>query len=450
MDTKKLRQKILDLAIRGKLVPQDPNDEPASVLLERIRAEKERLIKEGKIKRSKKSTSDTPHYENIDFDVPSSWEIITLSEVFFMHAGKSISAADISPEPNEEYRYLCVGGNGKRGYVSSYNTVGAHPIIGRQGALCGNVNYTDGQVYATEHAVVVDTFCETEAWWAYYFLKQLNLNQYATATAQPGLSVNTIGDVQIPLPPYEEQVRIVAAIEQWYSLIDALETAKEDLQTSITLAKSKILDLAIHGKLVPQDPNDEPAIELLKRINPSFVPCDNGHDTNKLPSGWEKAKLKEICQIIMGSSPSGENINSNKNGVEFHQGKLFFTDLYLNTSNTYTDSVTKLAPKNSILLCVRAPVGIVNISSRSVCIGRGLCAIVPQDEMNLMFLFYAIQSLKPFYEENATGTTFKAIGGDIVRESFILLPPPNEQLRIVAKIEEIFAVLDEIQKSIED
>ena len=152
----------------------------------------------------------------------------------------------------------------------------------------------------------------------------------------------------------------------------------------------------------------------------------------------------------MGSSPSGENINSNKNGVEFHQGKLFFTDLYLNTSNTYTDSVTKLAPKNSILLCVRAPVGIVNISSRSVCIGRGLCAIVPQDEMNLMFLFYAIQTLKPFFEENATGTTFKAIGGDIVRESFILLPPSNEQLRIVAKIEEIFTVLDEIQKSIED
>ena len=192
-----------------------------------------------------------------------------------MHAGKSISAADISPEPNEEYRYLCVGGNGKRGYVSSYNTVGAHPIIGRQGALCGNVNYTDGQVYATEHAVVVDTFCETEAWWAYYFLKQLNLNQYATATAQPGLSVNTIGDVQIPLPPYEEQVRIVAAIEQWYSLIDALETAKEDLQTSIEYTKSKILDLAIHGKLVPQDPNDEPAIELLKRINPDFKPSDN-------------------------------------------------------------------------------------------------------------------------------------------------------------------------------
>ena len=111
-----------------------------------------------------------------------------------MHAGKSINAADISVAPNEEYRYLCVGGNGIRGYVSSYNTDGAHPIIGRQGALCGNLNYADGLFYATKHAVVVETFCETETWWAYYFLTQLNLNQYATATAQPGLSVNTIGD----------------------------------------------------------------------------------------------------------------------------------------------------------------------------------------------------------------------------------------------------------------
>ena len=241
MDTKKLRQKILDLAIRGKLVPQDPNDEPASVLLERIRAEKERLIKEGKtrlsgrqVKRSKKSASDTPHYENIDFEVPPSWVITTLSDVFFMHAGKSISTTNISTEPNEEYRYLCVGGNGKRGYVCSFNTEGAHPIIGRQGAQCGNINYAEGKFYATEHAVIVDTYCETNTWWAYYFLIQLNLNQYATATAQPGLSVNTIGDVQIPLPPYEEQKRIVAAIEQLFTLIDTLETAIEDLQTSIT------------------------------------------------------------------------------------------------------------------------------------------------------------------------------------------------------------------------
>ena len=219
-----------------------------------------------------------------------------------MHAGKSISATNISTEPNEEYRYLCVGGNGKRGYVCSFNTEGAHPIIGRQGALCGNINYAEGQFYATEHAVIVDTYCETNTWWAYFFLIQLNLNRYATATAQPGLSVNTIGDVRIPLPPYEEQKRIVAAIEQWFTLIDTLETAKEDLQTSITQAKSKILDLAIHGKLVPQDPDDEPAIELLKRINPKYTPCDNAHDTNQLPDSWCWTTVGSIFQHNTGKA----------------------------------------------------------------------------------------------------------------------------------------------------
>lgn len=456
MDTKKLRQKILDLAIRGKLVPQDPNDEPASVLLERIRAEKERLIKEGKIKRSKKSTSDTPHYENIDFDVPSSWEIITLSEVFFMHAGKSISAADISPEPNEEYRYLCVGGNGKRGYVSSYNTVGAHPIIGRQGALCGNVNYTDGQVYATEHAVVVDTFCETEAWWAYYFLKQLNLNQYATATAQPGLSVNTIGDVQIPLPPYEEQVRIVAAIEQWYSLIDALETAKEDLQTSIEYTKSKILDLAIHGKLVPQDPNDEPAIELLKRINPSFVPCDNGHDTNQLPVSWCWTTLGKVGKWQSGATPSrlnkeyyGGDIPWLKTG-DLNDGCIYDIPETI-TQKALEESSVKLNPVGSILIAMYgATIGKVGILTFPATTNQACCACVDYQGIDQMYLFYFLLSHKEEFIMLGGGGAQPNISKEKIVETLFPLPPYNEQLRIVAKIEEIFAVLDEIQKSIED
>ena len=454
MDTKKLRQKILDLAIHGKLVPQDPNDEPASVLLERIRAEKERLIKEGKIKRSKKSASDTPHYENIDFDVPSSWEIITLSEVFFMHAGKSISAADISPEPNEEYRYLCVGGNGKRGYVSSYNTVGAHPIIGRQGALCGNVNYTDGQVYATEHAVVVDTFCETEAWWAYYFLKQLNLNQYATATAQPGLSVNTIGDVQIPLPPYKEQVRIVAAIEQWYSLIDALETAKEDLQASITQAKSKILDLAIHGKLVPQDPNDEPAIELLKRINPKFTPCDNAHDTNQLPDSWCWSTLGDVCSFISGYSYSSSEYK--KAGIPL----VRISDI--NDGIISLDNCAYIQPqgernvylqKGDILIAMSgATTGKMGIymNEESAILNQrvGVVRVTDSKIISEKYRDYFLYRKSSDILKLAYGGAQPNISGKMICSLLLPLPPYSEQLRIVTKIEELFAVLDEIQKSI--
>ena len=244
-----------------------------------------------------------PHYEHINFALPKNWQLSTLGEVFYMHAGKNIVASEISSNADETYRYKCIGGNGLRGYVQQFNTEGSFPIIGRQGALCGNINYVEGRFYATEHAVVVDTFCETNVKWAFYFLIKLNLNQYATATAQPGLSVNTICDVQIPLPPLTEQQRIVAEIERWFALIDTVEQGKADLQTAIKQTKSKILDLAIHGKLVPQDPSDEPALELLKRINPKAqITCDNEH-SRKLPYNWSCISHNSIIELSGGSQP---------------------------------------------------------------------------------------------------------------------------------------------------
>ena len=309
MDTKKLRQKILDLAIHGKLVPQDPNDEPASVLLERIKAEKERLIKEGKIKGSKKSAkaSDTPHYGNVPFEVPSNWVWTTLGEIFTLQAGKNITAKDISAKQDKDHCYPCYGGNGLRGYVSNYNKEGHFPLIGRQGALCGNVNEANGKFYATEHAVVVDTYCKTNIPWVINTLLYLNLNQYATSTAQPGLSVSTINDVMIPVPPLEEQQKISQSIKKWFSLIDQLEQGKSDLQTVIKQTKGKILGLAIHGKLVPQNPNDEPASELLKRINPKAeITCDNGHYP-QLPDGWCKCRLEDIVEY---EQPQAYIVNS--------------------------------------------------------------------------------------------------------------------------------------------
>ena len=296
MNTKALRQKILDLAIHGKLVPQDPNDEPASVLLERIRDEKERLIKEGKIKRPKKAkaTSDKPHYENVPFEVPSSWVWTTLGEIFTLQAGKNITAKDIYTEKSEEYKYPCFGGNGIRGYVAISNKIGEYPIIGRQGALCGNINLAHGSFYATEHAVVVERYCDTDLMWGYYTLIALNLNQYATATAQPGLAVNVINDVAIPLPPLHEQQRISKSIKILFSFLDAIECEKLYLKTAISQTKTKVLDLAIHGRLVPQDPTDEPATELLKRINPKAeITSDNGH-YQKLPEGWAVCQLDSI------------------------------------------------------------------------------------------------------------------------------------------------------------
>jgi len=450
MDTKKLRQKILDLAIHGKLVPQDPNDEPASVLLERIRAEKERLIKEEKIKRSRKSakTSDTPHYEHINFVLPKNWQLSTLGEVFYMHAGKNIVASEISSNADETYRYKCIGGNGLRGYVQQFNTEGSFPIIGRQGALCGNINYVEGRFYATEHAVVVDTFCKTNVKWAFYFLIKLNLNQYATATAQPGLSVNTICDVQIPLPPLTEQQRIVAEIERWFALIDTVEQGKADLQTAIKQTKSKILDLAIHGKLVPQDPNDEPASELLKRINPKAqITCDNEH-SRKLPYNWSCISHNSIIELSGGSQPPKRKFISKptKGYIRLFQ----IRDYGKNPLPVYIPNVdaVKQTHKGDILLArYGGSLGKVFIAENGAYNVAMTKVIFKQPQLiDKMFAFFYYHSR--VYQDKLKEISRTAQAGfnsGDFEDLYFPLPPLAEQKRIVRKIEDLFTLINIIE-----
>ena len=439
MDTKKLRQKILDLAIHGKLVPQDPNDEPASVLLERIRAEKERLIKEGKIKRSRKTakTSDTPHYEHINFALPKNWQLSTLGEVFYMHAGKNIVASEISSNADETYRYKCIGGNGLRGYVQQFNTEGSFPIIGRQGALCGNINYVEGRFYATEHAVVVDTFCKTNVKWAFYFLIKLNLNQYATATAQPGLSVNTICDVQIPLPPLTEQQRIVAEIERWFALIDTVEQGKADLQTAIKQTKSKILDLAIHGKLVPQDPNDEPASELLKRINPKAqITCDNEHYPH-LPKGWTVTSMQEVCSLLDGEKQNNRSLinldvkflRGNSKGIAINAGKYV-------PANTYMILVDG---ENSGEVFKALIDGYQGSTFKQLSIN---------ENMNEKFVLHIINLHGKALRENKVGSAIPHLNKKLFKAIPVPIPPYAEQERIVVAINAAYALLTVIEESL--
>ena len=219
----RLKKSILQEAITGKLVPQDPNDEPASVLLDKIRKEKAKLVKEGKLK--KKDLIETPiSKDEIPFEIPESWEWVRIKSIMSLQAGKNVTSSDINNEQNNLFMYPCYGGNGLRGYVKKYNNNGCYPLIGRQGALCGNVNMAHGKFWATEHAVVTDGYNMTDVKWQFYFLTALNLNRFATATAQPGLAVSTIVEALIPLPPLAEQHRIVAKIEELLTKIDKLKT----------------------------------------------------------------------------------------------------------------------------------------------------------------------------------------------------------------------------------
>jgi type I restriction enzyme S subunit len=469
MDTKKLRQKILDLAIHGKLVPQDPNDEPASVLLERIRAEKERLIKEGKIKRSKKSTktSDTPHYENVPFEIPEGWEWTNMEsftyDLQYGTSEKSLREGDVPVLRMGNITRIGTIDFADLVYSSNENDISKYTLV-KDDLL---FNRTNSSEWVGKTAIFKS---DLPAIYAGYLIRVrcilvcpdfinyvLNSSYHrdwcnlvkTDAVNQSNINAQKLSKHLIPIPPYKEQLRIVAKTESWLKAIGNMEDEVSDLGQIISRVKYKILDLAIHGKLVPQDPNDEPAIELLKRINPSFSPCDNAHEKKDIPESWLWCSIQDTFHITMGCSPTGENLNRENRGIEFHQGKVYFSDKYIMPSGIYTTQSAKIAEAHSILLCVRAPVGSVNLTDRQLCIGRGLCSLQPFSNIDLFYGFYVLKTCHDELEQKATGSTFKAIGGDIIKNHLIPLPPYPEQLRIVAKIEELFAVFDKIASSLE-
>ena len=384
------------------------------------------------------------------FEIPENWAWTTLGDIFTLQAGKNITAKDIYDTPEPKHCFPCYGGNGLRGYVSNYNKEGHYPLIGRQGALCGNINEAHGQFYATEHAVAVETYCETDIDWVINVLVYLNLNQYATSTAQPGLSVVTINEVAIPLPPIEEQKRISKSLDKWFSLIDIIENGKADLQTIIKQAKSKILNLAIHGKLVSQDPNDEPAIELLKRINPDFTPCDNGH----YPTGWQQTILGELF-----NHNTGKALNSaNRDGImkdylttsNVYWNKFDFTVIkQMSFKESELDKCT--VTKGDLLVCEGGDIGRSAIWNYDydICIQNHIHRLRPKIDLCVPFYYYTLAYLKENNLIGGKGIGLLGLSSNALHKIEIPLPPIAEQQRIVQKIEDLFFVLDSIQNALE-
>ena len=479
MDTKKLRQKILDLAIHGKLVPQDPNDEPASVLLERIKAEKERLIKEGKIKRSRKSakTSDTPHYENVPFEVPDSWVWCRLDDLCNIKGGKRIPKGKSFATQRTEHIYLRVTNMKNRTIllddlkyiddavfqeIRNY-TISSDDLYLTIAGTIGDVGEIPQEVSGmnlTENAAkLTDIGCNRL--YLMYSLLSTNSQEHFSSkfhqVAQPKLSIETASSTLLPLPPLAEQQRIVTEIERWFALIDQIEQDKSDLQIVIKQAKSKILDLAIHGKLVPQDPNDEPASELLKRINPKAeITCDKGH-SKKLPQGWYPTFIKDIFIInpknkVNDDTDAGfikmSNIDDGfinqfsvekKKWYEIRKGFTHFSDGDI--------AVAKISPclenRKSIVLH-DLPNGI-GAGTTELYVFKPLC----------VYPLYGLYFFKSdYFIEHCMNSFNGVVGQQRVAKSVIEnlefeLPPIVEQQRIVAKIEELFSVLDNIQNALE-
>ena len=480
MDTKKLRQKILDLAIHGKLVPQDPNDEPASVLLERIKAEKERLIKEGKIKRSKKSakTSDTPHYGNVPFEVPSGWVWCKLEEICHIAGrigfrgytkedlvNKGNGAITLSPSNiiDGEMNYSkCTYISWKKYEESPEIQICNGDILlvktGSSFGKCAFVRNLPQEATINPQFVVIKYIGCNKEYLTFVLQSQYARNNYDSfvlGTAIPTFTQAALGDMLIPLPPIHEQNNIVKEVKYREVLINIINCNQEDLASSIEQTKSKILDLAIHGKLVPQDPNDEPAIELLKRINPGITPCDNGHYEN-LPGSWCLTDIKSIFTInpknkvaddvIAGFVPMTNIADGYSNKFRFEPrlwGHIKKGFTHFAEGDIVVAKISPCLENRKSAIVTSLPNGI-GAGTTELFVFRSQCVL---PEYGLYFF------KSDSFINHCAGTFNGVVGQQRVSKSIIEsikfpLPPLSEQKRIVDAVHTAFTKLDAIMESL--
>lgn len=413
-----------------------------------------------------------------------------------MQAGKNIKAVELF-DKDKEHPYPCYGGNGIRGYMNRYNNEGTFPIVGRQGALCGNINMACGQFYATEHAVVTDTLGITNPYWAQWFLMALNLNQYATATAQPGLAVSNIIEVLIPLPPFNEQQRIVDKLNLSISLVDKYDDVNcrlymlnNNIQHQL---KKSILQQAIQGLLVEQNSDDEPVSVLLEKIKTEkerlikekkikrdkqdsiiYRDDDNKYYENlngeviditeqipfDIPASWQWVRLRTLCNITTGASFKKEEASAQgDNKVRILRGgniqpfRLQFKgdDIFIN----------KELVNENILLRKNDLVTPAVTSLENIC----KMALIEQDYDDVsmggfVFIirgFYNNNSLAHYLQcvfstpttiefvrsiTNRSGQAFYNIGKERLSNTLIPIPPFNEIIRITTKLNSLFQSLN--------
>ena len=473
MNTKQIRQTILDLAIRGELVHQDPTDEPASVLLERIRAEKEQLIKDKKLKRDKK---DNEPIDEVPFELPEGWEWCRLGEICEIKGGKRLPKNSSFSDTPTNHIYIRVADMKNstvlledlkyiddevfekiKNYLISkedlYLTIAG--TIGEVGII---PNDLDG-MNLTENAAKLTEIKISRLFLMYCLSSNFCRQQFFSGfhqVAQPKLSLETANKTQLPLPPLAEQHRIVEKVEQLFALVDTIETHKEQLKALVKQAKNQVLSDAIAGKLIHQDPNDEPAEELLKRIGKTTA-TDTPYE--KLPKGWTWCRLGEVANIISGVSYNKKDISNN--GIRILRGgniqnskvliledDIFISENYKNETNSVKiGDIVIVASTGSNLLIGKA--GFIKKDLDNNQIGAFLRIIRPiSDICSFLQLIFISDFYRTYIRDLAKGTNINNIKNEYLTEFIIPLPPLAEQHRIVQKIETYFSFLDTIESNL--
>ncbi len=475
MNAQQLRNSILQEAIQGRLVPQDPTDEPASVLLQRIRKEKERLVKEGKLK--KKDLESKPiGADEIPFEIPKGWEWVK---------GNSLFSKMQSTKPTgDSFKYIDVDAvnNKTNTYKAKVIKTKDAPSRATRQTQKGDVLFSMVRPYLRNITLIEDDDCIASTGFyvcrAYFvnsnFLLYLmlssyvvdGLNSYMKGDNSPSINNSDIENFLFPIPPLSEQHRIVAKIEELLPLVEQYGKAQAELDELNSALpdklKKSVLQEAIQGRLVPQDANDEPASELLKRIRKEkerlvkegklkkkdleSKPIGADEIPFEIPKGWEWVKGNSLFSKMQSTKPTGDSF------------KYIDVDAVNNKTNTYKAKVikTKDAPsratrqtqKGDVLFSmVRPYLRNITLIEDDDCIastGFYVCRAYFVNSNFLLYLMlssYVVDGLNSYMK----GDNSPSINNSDIENFLFPIPPLSEQRRIVAKIEELFAQIDKLK-----
>lgn len=481
MNTKKLKQLVLDLAIHGKLVPQDPNDEPASVLLERIKQEKSKTLK------NKKSAIPSDISDDVPFEVPEGWCWTIVKNICSkIGSGSTPRGSNYSNEGIPFFRSQNIYNEGlvyddikyisEETHLSMIGTeVKANDILlnitGGSLGRCAVVPNDFKRGNVSQHVCILRTIEVLPSYLHSFIISDFfSDTMILSGSGREGLPKYSLEAMPIPLPPLSEQKRIVAEIEKWFAIIDELEENATDLKKSVEQAKRKVLDLAIHGKLVEQDPNDEPASVLLERIvethgrasnigraskqtkTKSAIPSDNLDEVPfDVPEGWCWTTGSNIFKPMISCKPSGETFKYIDIESVDNKRNVISSIKTIDSLKAPSRASRKTEVGDVLFSMVRPYLRNIAKVKESDCIAStGFYVCKPSEVLYedycfyLMISDYVVDGLNTFMK----GDNSPSINNENITNWLYPLPPLSEQRRIVAKIEEVFGELDRIVEMI--
>jgi type I restriction enzyme S subunit len=510
---KKLRELILELAVRGKLVPQDPNDEPAKELLEKIRLEKSSVNKQGKNKKEPQfleiSDAEKP------YKLPPGWEWERLGNLFEIQDSLRIPV-NSADRKTREGKFPYYGANGQVGFIDDYIFEGERILIAEDGGffddpIRGVAYLVQGKFWVNNHAHVLKCICATNSKYWISYLNRLDWKPLVRGMTRDKLNQATMIQIVMAVPPLSEQHRIAAKVDELMALCDQLEQQQTDhiaahqtlvqtlldtltqaaaaeferawsriadhfdtlftTESSIDQLKQTLLQLAVMGKLVPQDPNDEPSTALLQKIvekkarlvkkgeikkQKPLPDIEESEIQYEAPNGWEWCRLQEIV-FLLGDGLHGtpEYTDNEKfyfiNGNNLNNGQILIKPETKTVAKDQYEKHKKQLGENSVLVSINGTLGNVAFyNNEEIILGKSACYFNLAEKINKRFIKVVIDapSFLIYAHKNATGSTIKNLGLSAMNSLPIALPPIQEQHRIVAKVDELMGFCDALKARI--